>query len=97
MMTRARVIQDTTLLSFMQLNDIGAIGERQLLIYDMLSQLGQATDWEITKALGKNDPNFVRPRRKELYDKGLIRAVAKRECSITHKHVLVWEVVKREW
>lgn len=96
-MTSARVIQDTSLLSFMELNDIGTLGERQLLVYDTIILLGQATDWEITKALGRNDPNFVRPRRKELYDKGLVRAVAKRECSVTHKTVLSWEIVKKQW
>ena len=88
-------VEQTSMLSWVELQP--ALGKRQDEVYFALQTLGIATDWEITKALGRNDPNYVRPRRKELYDLGLIRAVGKRPCTITKRTVLVWEIIKQRW
>src|SRR3972149_6128059 len=52
------------------------------------------TDREVAEYLGFKDPNAVRPRRKELVDKGLLVQVMVRKCSvggrtsIAHRHYL---------
>jgi len=37
-----------------------------------------------------DDPNMVRPRRKELVDLGLVEEVGKRKCSISGRMALIW-------
>lgn len=55
------------------------------------------TDMELSKKLGYDDPNRVRPRRNELADPNhfypcLVEAVGKRECSISKKKCYVWDL-----
>jgi len=87
------VVQDTSLLTWIELQP--ELGERQQMVLKAIEQRGPATDVELSHYLGRRDPNFVRPRRKELYDKGMIRAVGKRECLITGRTAHVWAVVQR--
>ena len=94
-MTIARVLQDTSLSAYIDL--LPEVGERQYLVYCAFRDYGvPATDREITLSLGKSDPNYVRPRRKELYDLGLIRMEGKRVCTVTGKMVCTWKVVIRQ-
>lgn len=89
------MIQDTSSLSWVELQP--SLGERQALVYHALLQIGSATDMEVMVYLGKSDPNYVRPRRKELYDLGVVRAVEKRKCNVTGRTVYAWEVIKQRW
>ena len=87
------MIQDTSLKALEEIKD--KMGERQLLVYNALKELGEATDYEIAKHLGKNDPNFVRPRRYELVNKfKLIGFSRKKTCKVTGKQALAWKVVR---
>jgi hypothetical protein len=82
------MIRQTSLLAFESL-------ERQAQIYILILQTirkyGKLTDMEISKKLGFNDPNKIRPRRNELMKKGIIYECEKRECSVTHKVALTWD------
>ena len=94
-MTVAHTVLDTSLLSYIDL--LPEIGERQYIIYCAFRDYGMpATDMEITVYLGKKDPNYVRPRRKELYDFGLVQMDCKRICTVTGKKVCSWRVVERK-
>jgi len=73
------------------------IGERQLEILKALKFLGLATDYEIAKFLGKDDPNYVRPRRFELVNKlKLVCYAGKTKCSVTGKNALTWKLIRRK-
>ena len=50
------------------------------------------TDLQIAEYLGYADPNKVRPRRKELFDKGLIEEVGVKVCPISTRTVMCWRV-----
>lgn len=84
--------QATSILSFIYLKDKGLIGQRQLEVLETISKHPNSTDREITDLLGRKDPNYVRPRRKELYDLGIIECSGVRECIITDKQAETWKV-----
>lgn len=89
------MVQDTSLLSWVELQP--SLGDRQSEIFHALQQLGNATDVELAEYLGHADPNYVRPRRKELFDLGVVRAVEKRPCKVTGRTVYAWKVLKQRW
>lgn len=87
------MIQQTSINSYMNLSKY-YLSKRQTLILNYLKVNGSSTDREIAYGLEFDDPNQVRPRRKELLDMGLICEDVKRECSITHKTVISWKVLE---
>lgn len=68
------------------------LGKSQQFVYDAIKTLGCPTDLEITKYLHLKDPNKVRPRRKELLDKGFITECEKRTCSVSLRTVWSWRI-----
>jgi len=84
------IIQDTSLLSYIELVNTGELGLRQNLVYNAIKKHPDLTDSELTKVLGFNDPNKVRPRRKELCSAGLIFCSGKKKCSITKRLCMTW-------
>ena len=80
-------ITQTSLMAYRELQP--ELGERQRIVYDAFKRYGLATDMEIVKLLGF-DSDMVRPRRNELYKKGLIKEYPKRKCKVTGKRVIVW-------
>lgn len=83
-------VRDTSLDSFTKLQP--QIGYKQREVFDAFQSEGSSTDSEIMKVLGYTDPNKVRPRRKELVDKGLVIEDGKRECNVTGRTVMGWKV-----
>jgi len=83
------MVRDTSLLAYMDLKH--TLGERQRIVFETIkgSPMG-ITDIEIANELGFSDPNKVRPRRKELFDNGLIKAVGKRQDKFTNKMAYIW-------
>jgi hypothetical protein len=58
---------------------------------EALRKIGHpATDLEVSRFSGHNDPNYFRPRRNELVKMGLIVEIGKRECSVSKKTSLIW-------
>ncbi len=85
-------MRQTSLLSYHDLQESGEVSSRQKMVLDALIRLGHpATDREISDFLFRTDPNFVRPRRNELYKKGMIRCVGKRACLVSNKTAMIWE------
>ena len=70
----------------------GLVGKRQQEVALAIRDLHSATDQEITKHLQYDDPNAVRPRRKELLDYGIIKQKEKRRCNITGREVYAWKI-----
>ena len=60
-------IQQTSIEAFEDIKP--KISQRHTEILKALEFLGLATDYEIAKYLGKEDPNYVRPKRWELVNK----------------------------
>lgn len=68
---------------------------RHTEILNALESLGEATDSEIAFFLGKEDPNYVRPRRWELVNElKLVCYSRKRTCRISRKMVLAWKLIE---
>jgi predicted HTH transcriptional regulator len=85
------VLKQTSLDAF---NEIKAtLGERQRVVYGAIKLNPDCTDYEIAEFLGSTDPNTVRPRRKELYDKGMIYETGVRECKVTGHKATTWTAV----
>ena len=89
----AKMVQQTSITSYMNLSK-HYLSKRHELIFNCIKDEGSLTDRELADCLGFDDPNQVRPRRKELLDMGLICEDVKRECSITHKTVISWKVLE---
>lgn len=86
-------MEQTSLLAYTQLRESGKLGERQHVVFMALRELGEASDMEISHHLGVADPNFVRPRRNELYKKfNLVEQAGKRHCHVTGKQVIIWKI-----
>ena len=89
-------MQGTSILSYQQLQSEG-LGAKQREVYDtFLDSPTPLTDRETAKELNYADPNKVRPRRKELVDKGLVKEAGKRLCSVTGRYVITWTIADRE-
>ena len=88
---KGRMMRDTSLDAFHE-DILPNLGAREQIVYDSIKTLGCPTDLEITKHLGFKDPNKVRPRRKGLYDKGMITECEKRICSVSGRTVWSWRV-----
>lgn len=85
-------MRQTSISSFYDLQESGEVSGRQKMVLDALIRLGHpATDREICDFLFRTDPNFVRPRRNELYKKGLIKCVGQRTCHVSKKTAMIWE------
>lgn len=84
-------VRDTSIKVYYDLIDEGYVSDRQQLIINFLLVHPCSTDSEIAFGLGFDDPNNVRPRRKELFDMGLVLDVGKRVCRVTGRTVYQWK------
>ena len=85
------MIQDTSLFAYNEV--LKNLGERQLLVYNALKNLGEADNLSIAKYL--NLPiNTITPRIFELRDKKMV-GVSKKDISpITKRKVIFWKIVE---
>lgn len=89
------MIQATSQKSFLEEKHKG-IGERQAVILNVIRTHGPITDKEIAERLLVPDPNYVRPRRFELVEAGLVEPYgAKRPCRVTGKTSMAWIATSR--
>lgn len=68
------------------------LADSQKMVLETIRILGCPTDLEISRYLGYNDPNKIRPRRNELLKLGMITECEKRQCSISHRTVYSWRI-----
>jgi predicted transcriptional regulator len=73
---------------------VGELGRRQHLVLMAIYRIQPCTDREIAVELGVTDPNFVRPRRNELMNRGVIKEFDKKVCNISKKTVMSWVVTE---
>ena len=85
-------MRETSILTYEDLKEQGKISKGQEEVIYALEHLEQATDTEITDFLGYNDPNHIRPRRKELFDMGVVIENSKRICKKTDRLCYVWSL-----
>jgi hypothetical protein len=94
-------VRDTSLESYDSIQE--SLGARQKVVYDAFKDLislwekskmhvKYPTDMEVTKFLGFDDPNQVRPRRFELVKLGLLIEADKRKCLVTKRRAITWRV-----
>jgi transcription initiation factor IIE alpha subunit len=82
------MIQDTSIKSYADVKEF--LGDRQNIVLNAISDLGECTDSEIANYLGYPDLNSVRPRRFELVELGLVQEKCRRICKITGKTAISW-------
>lgn len=87
-----RDVRLTSVVCYHDLVSEGFVGDRQAVVYDMLKSFPGRTDRELAELLFDDDPNMVRPRRKELVDMGLVEELPKRKCSVSGRMALTWRV-----
>ena len=87
------MVDENSIKAFIELRDSGILNDRSIYIYEFILRCPDLTARELTKMMGKEDPNYIRPRITELVDMGLIESNGKRQCSITNKTVYVWKVI----
>ena len=71
----------------------GGSDPRHGICFRLCQLEGDATDYEIAKFLGKDDPNYVRPRRYELLNRlKVIEESRERPCKVTGKKAIAWKI-----
>lgn len=66
------MIDQVSLINYFDPDLSKKLNKREQQVYTALKQLGQATSWDILNYLKSTNPNLVRPRLTDLYNKGLI-------------------------
>lgn len=90
-------VRETSAEAHRDMASSGKMCDRQREVMNALAIINSsvaldATDSEIARALGHSDPNYVRPRRFELVEKGLVVASRKRRCLVTGRTCIAWSV-----
>lgn len=85
------MIQETSTKSYNECFIDRTVNNNQEMVYKALLRLGEATDRELTEFLGLEDPDVIRPRRKELVDLGEVIESKKRKCRVSGKWVIAWK------
>jgi len=92
------MVRLTSIVTYYELKDEGYISERADLVYKTILENPDSTDREISELLGFEDPNNIRPRRRELAEMKLISENGKRTCSISKRTSLIWKANKEtDW
>lgn len=84
------MIRDTSKLTYLELVTANKLNDNQKKVLNVLMAFPNSTDMEICSKLGINDPNLIRPRRNELYHKGVVKEGLKRKCTITGRLAYTW-------
>ena len=86
-------ITQTTLDSYENLKRDNRIEIMQEKVLKQIKSTPNMTDREIANLLGYSDPNNIRPRRNELFKKGLIECNGKRKCSLPPNRLsYIWRI-----
>ena len=85
-------VQDTTLESYILLKKSGKLGKMEKEVYSAIKRWPDKTDTELATLLDYSDPNKVRPRRRNLVQKGLVKAYNSRVCMNTGRRCYTWRI-----
>lgn len=87
-------VRETSIKTYYEIIGEGLLGEAQKIVFLAFKEHENSTDREIADFLGKKDPNVVRPRRRELVLMGCLEEVGKRECLMTGRTAIIWNIPK---
>jgi len=91
-----RLVQETSFLSYEQIRASTMAGDKRMVfeaIKEATLKNAPKTDYELSLQLGFDNPNKIRPRRRELVKDGLVEEAGKRICSISTKKAITWKTV----
>ena len=86
-------VRQTSLIAYRDLQP--KLRGKQQIVYAAIQQYPDQTDFELTRLMGKTNPDEVRPRRNELVKLGCVVCSGKRVCSVTGKLAYIWHVKGR--
>lgn len=86
------LVRETSVSVYEDIKSEGVVLNNQQKVLDALKRFGACTDSEMAQFLGYDDPNKVRPRRKELVDEGLVVRVGTSVCEVSGRRVFVWDL-----
>lgn len=91
------MVRDTSLETYKSIQDSGVLSARRLEVYKALMDSGPSTASELWERMGKRSSqhNPVSPRLNELREMGAICEAEQRDCLITGRLAIVWEVTGR--
>jgi len=91
-----RLVQETSFLSYEQIRASTMAGDKRMVfeaIREATVKNAPKTDYELSLQLGFDNPNKIRPRRRELVKDGLVEEAGKRICSISKKKAITWKTI----
>lgn len=88
--------RETSAEAYQLIKNNGLLSRRRFQVYDALYHYGPMTTGEIWRRLSPSGAqlNSISPRTAELKDRGVIRTIGERKCSVTGMNVLLWDVTR---
>lgn len=84
----------TSYAAYMKIEANGLLSKARLAVYQELFQRGPMTAGELAESINMVRNNCA-TRLAELRDRGVVAEVGERECTVTHKNVIVWDVTDK--
>lgn len=85
-------MRKTSVLVYNQIKEEGTLSKRRWETYDALFRSGPMTINETLKCLPYSQHKSISPRFAELRDMGAIEEVGERECFVTGRVCILWDV-----
>lgn len=85
-------MRDTSLQAYMEIQALGLVNTNRERVLRAVAENPDSTDRELALILGEEDPNRVRPRRKELFDLKLVIEAGKKVCSVSGREAYTWRI-----
>jgi hypothetical protein len=89
-MTLARNVRQTSIATYYAIREDGLLSRMRWLVYDCLYQHGPLTAQETFKQLGLESNQSG--RFTEMRELGVILEVGERQCAVTGRNVILWDV-----
>lgn len=83
-------MEQTSLLAFQELYEV--LSARETEVFELIRRFPDSTDQDLKDLAGREDPNYVRPRRKALLDYGIIECSGKRRYDETGRMAECWRL-----
>ena len=84
------MVRETSIMSYRAMIESGVFETITAGVYEAIKANPGCTDLEISRIMGYDDPNKVRPKRKRLVDDSWVELYDKRPCSITGQMAMTW-------
>ena len=89
--------RDTSVEAYNKIKSNGLLGKMQFEVYHAVYNFGPCTSAEAYVHMNKSALTPItqsRARFTELRNKGVLKELGMRDCTVTGQHVIVWEVTK---